>query len=566
MIGVLSSPVTLVRMALPRLVFCVLALVAVAVCAPAGFAADQSVRSFTAGDGEANVGISVSDQAADQEEEGPQALTAGSDGRLFLLDQVNRRILTFDPKIPAMPSRALALPGDIQASDLVVKGSDVYVWDGRVHAMQATGPADAPARGLTETRSVDTVDEATQTAFAQMGSRDPDDGAGTRGVRTNVRNDLARQVVDTHGQGKMVAEVKLTDGGTGARIEVRPDGSTGPAVTLRMRARDRLGTIAFLDADANGKFYVLAESIPVKIEDQALAFVARYAASGALEGIFEVPLSSTTVSRRCITISPTGDVYFLKTLKNTVDVVGLGFRAMADAKFIELPRRFNAGLLAWTDPKTIGVALGPLTRERIVNTALAYEGLTWTVTAPSYGHDDDLCTGFANRSRVPAYMLGKEGQIVKGVPYCWGCEGSVRSFVDRTGKGTLAGNVCTRNDPRTDAAGVDCSSFVSAAWGLSTHFSTAVIPAISSRISNPWELQPGDALDKPGSHVVLFMGFTPNREAMVMEASPNACKGRVCRNVYPLSWLLARGFVPVRYRGLAETTRVGSTKSVAVPN
>ena len=529
---------------------------AIVAYAPGGRAADQSVRSFSAGDGDGSVGISISEEAPDREEEGPQALTAGSDGHLYVLDQVNRRIVTFDPKKPGTPSRALGLPADVQASDIVVKGSDVFVWDGKVHAMQVTGPAEAPTRSLTETRSVEAADEATQTAFAQMGSRDTDDDTGTRGVRTNIRNDLAKQVVDTHGQGKMVASVKLTDNGTGATLDVRPQDSTGPATTLRMRLRDRVGTIAFLDADTDGRFYVLAENIPLKIEDQAFAFVARYGAKGALEGIFEVPLSSTTVSRRCVTISPTGDVYFLKTLKKSVDIVGLGFRAMPEAKFIELPRRMNASLLAWTDPKSIGVALGPLTRAKIIATALQYEKYTWRVTAPSYGNDGELCSGFNGRSRVPAYMLGKEGQPVQGVPYCWGCQGSVRSFVDRVNKGTLAGNVCTRNDPRTDAAGVDCSSFVSAAWGLSTHFSTAVIPAISNRLSNPWDLLPGDALDKPGSHVVLFMGFTPNREAMVMEASPNACKGRVCRNIYPLSWLLSRGFVPVRYRGLADATAV----------
>ena len=40
----------------------------------------------------------------------------------------------------------------------------------------------------------------------------------------------------------------------------------------------------------------------------------------------------------------------------------------------------------------------------------------------------------------------------------------------------------------------------------------------------------------------------------VIEASTGRCNGKVCRNVYPLSAMLARGFVPVRYRGLAPAT------------
>jgi len=53
---------------------------------------------------------------------------------------------------------------------------------------------------------------------------------------------------------------------------------------------------------------------------------------------------------------------------------------------------------------------------------------------------------------------------------------------------------------------------------------------------------------------MLFLRFTPDRKAEVMEASTGGCNGRVCRNVYPLASLLARGYAPVRYRALANET------------
>src|SRR5437660_384176 len=68
--------------------------------------------------------------------------------------------------------------------------------------------------------------------------------------------------------------------------------------------------------------------------------------------------------------------------------------------------------------------------------------------------------------------------------------------------------------------------------------------------------RPGDALNKPGSHVMLFLRFTPDRKAEVMESSTGGCNGRVCRNVYPLAALLARGYQPVRYKALADDTMV----------
>jgi hypothetical protein len=153
-------------------------------------------------------------------------------------------------------------------------------------------------------------------------------------------------------------------------------------------------------------------------------------------------------------------------------------------------------------------------------------------------------------------LHGKLGQLVRGVPYCWGCYGSLDQIRSKIERGVLAGNICTHNAPRPDVTGVDCSAFVSAAWGLSHQYTTDAIPAIAERVSNPWDLRPGDALDKPGSHVMLFLRFTPDRMAEVMESSPGGCNGRVCRNVYPLAALLARGYQPVRFRALENDTSV----------
>jgi hypothetical protein len=55
--------------------------------------------------------------------------------------------------------------------------------------------------------------------------------------------------------------------------------------------------------------------------------------------------------------------------------------------------------------------------------------------------------------------------------------------------------------------------------------------------------------------VMLFLRFTSDRMAEVIESS-GACNGRVCRNVYPLSSVLARGYIPVRFRALANDTSV----------
>ena len=83
--------------------------------------------------------------------------------------------------------------------------------------------------------------------------------------------------------------------------------------------------------------------------------------------------------------------------------------------------------------------------------------------------------------------------------------GSLDLYSNRIEHGVLAGNICTHNDPRSDTTGVDCSAFVSAAWGLSTHFTTVAIPSITQPVTDTSDLRPGDAFNKPGSHVMLFL-------------------------------------------------------------
>ena len=79
----------------------------------------------------------------------------GSD--VFLLDQVNGRVLRFDPRQPAGQTRSFTLPEALEPTGLVVRKGEIFVWDGSVHALRPTGANDAPTRGLAEfqTRGID---------------------------------------------------------------------------------------------------------------------------------------------------------------------------------------------------------------------------------------------------------------------------------------------------------------------------------------------------------------------------------------------------------------------------
>lgn len=514
-------------------------------CAQANLAPDSVVKEFTAGFGPNSVG--VVDAGEDTEIAGPQAIYAGDNGEIFLLDQVNSRIVGFDAKEPAERTRSLALPEGVDPTDLIVAKGNIYVWDGKPIALESG------EGGMTRSLAPENaaVDETTQSMFAQMGSEEaPGEGSGTRSLSEGGRG---RQLIASRGKGPVVVEVTPDAAETAAKIEVRQQGAAKPFAKLQLKVRDKLGAVEFLEIDHSGQMFVLAENIP-PIAQGASTFIARFAPGGALEGVYDLPLTpNVALSRRFVTVSADGDVYFLRTRKGVVDVIGVGFRQVRNGQIIDLhgPPPADYAALAKSEKGAIA-AVRPLSRESIRQTGLAFANYVWRLNLSSYGPDPDArCSGF-NRIRRPGYLIGRAGQDVQGVPYCWGCQGSLSQFANRVAHGALAGNVCTHNTPRTDVVGVDCSSFVSAAWGLSTHFTTSAIPSIASLVQNPWDLKPGDALNKPGSHVMLFMGFTPDRKAEVLEASPGGCNGRVCRNVYPLASLLERGYEPRRFRALAD--------------
>jgi hypothetical protein len=502
----------------------------VASFAGAAAAADTVVRQFSIGTTSTTVGIAAAGE--DVELTGPQALTSDVQGNLFVLDQINGRILKFNPKQPASDPGILKMPADIQANDLVVRKSDILVWDGSIRTLkaaneQSTRGLDGGVVQLEEVLTRDVDDQFAVSAFAQMGSQLPGSAAdlldqNTRAAVIKKTRQPDRQYVASHGKGSVIADIIPNKGDSSVRIEVQTMDNNETIAQLSLRVPNKLGTVEFLEIDNSDRFYVLGENVPDSGR-RASTFVARYASNGKLEGIYELPLENTPLTRRFVTISGDGDVYFLRTKADDVEVVGVGFRSLRNASVIDLrlPRTPAKNLLEGKfDGKFDAIAaVRPSNRQQTIKTAFAFEGLQWKLTPANYGSDPDTaCTGF-NRIRRPWYLQGK---------------------------------VSTRNSPRTDVAGVDCSAFVSAAWGLSVHYTTAAIPAIAKTVENPWDLKPGDALNKPGSHVMLFLRFTPDRKAEVMESSTGGCNGRVCRNVYPLASLLERGYVPVRFRALAE--------------
>jgi hypothetical protein len=171
--------------------------------------------------------------------------------------------------------------------------------------------------------------------------------------------------------------------------------------------------------------------------------------------------------------------------------------------------------------------------------------------------------GFQQQPERPGWWL--PGEVNHGIPYKWGGFDGPNSFDTAVANGLAAGDVSTPDKRRLDqaavsarAAGVDCSGFVSRCLKLPSIMDTAQLPSACTVLPNASDLRPGDLLNIPRRHVLLCAGWaTPDRKWIYYYetgGAPNYWKPGLKQA--PINGLLALGYQPLRYRGMARETRI----------
>ncbi len=187
--------------------------------------------------------------------------------------------------------------------------------------------------------------------------------------------------------------------------------------------------------------------------------------------------------------------------------------------------------------------LPPLTRDQIISTARQFAEHRWTCKERNR-HAPCVPSGYSSD--------WKAQETVTGVPYDWGGMDSPEVFDRKLASGQAAGSH-SRHGITDCTAGIDCSGFVCFCWGQPAvhEFSTQTIRSISGRPRYNWytDMKPGDALNKPGSHVVLFAGYRPDGNPIVFEASGSA--GRVILNDWS-TWSRFKGYYPLQYSRVVQ--------------
>ena len=231
-------------------------------------------------------------------------------------------------------------------------------------------------------------------------------------------------------------------------------------------------------------------------------------------------------------------------------------------------RRFNQNIIfIFTAALITGCAHlrpGPaVTRKEVLATAEAYANHPWRGTPANVYHGLDKAGVWVDTPDVDFWGLGgwyADGRTNIGVPYCWGGASTLAEFDQAVHAGRPAGYHF--KSPRANhpdsvlPAGVDCSGLVSRCWRLRARRSTYDIAEICEQLPSYDDLLPGDAVNKPYAHVILFVGWADqaHEKMQVFEAgearrsgTPQDYEG-VHQDVYDRDWLLKHGFVALRYK------------------
>ncbi len=175
------------------------------------------------------------------------------------------------------------------------------------------------------------------------------------------------------------------------------------------------------------------------------------------------------------------------------------------------------------------------------------------------------------------------GEVNEGIPYKWGGFDDPASFDQAIAMGHAAGDVSSPAKRRADnkavsaaAAGLDCSGFVSRCLKLPAVHDSSQLPSVCDRLSSPDDLQPGDLLNVPHRHVILFAGWArPDRSWIYYYETGGIPDWKPALKESPLQAMLALGFQPLRYRGMAREeipsgkevlTRAVTVRAVRVAN
>lgn len=383
-------------------------------------------------------------------------------------------------------------------------------------------------------------------------------------------------------------------------LTLQDDRRTGArALDVRSVAGGHLAQAYEVGSGSGDNRYVVSEEIVgAKPTLQVRVFVQRYDREGKLSGVAYVSLDGMdAVPRDFVTVTGDGTLRVLVPLSDGVKIREIAFAAPPHGKSLNADQVRSLGRVLReiaVDSNVMGdgtpfrreapileltVPTPPIKREAALANARAYLAVNWVMLRENFAKPgvenscDPTHAKFWMRPR--RFSEDMIGTTLGPMPYRWGGDDTPATYRLRTEWGALAGSICTCRDVTLnyclfpDSAGVDCSGFVSRAWGIDKRGTSGLLD-VADTVNSVSELKPGDAFNWAGRHVRLFTGLAPGAATafVVLESSTRLeCEGVCERTLRPSE---VDGYRMIRYRGMSEngiaaigTTPAATTTDVA---
>lgn len=218
-----------------------------------------------------------------------------------------------------------------------------------------------------------------------------------------------------------------------------------------------------------------------------------------------------------------------------------------------------------SDPDAIPGPAFSVTPNESLQIARTYTKMKWSPTKANILHgsnDKGIIVHTPDKGLTfPAASKGwwVAGAQNQGMPYKWGSFDTPTSFKTKIWMGLAAGDISTKQkralleDAVTDeAAGIDCSGFISRCWRLNRAYSTRELAHICEPLGSYADLQAGDILNIHNQHVLLFSHWiVKGKRLAIYEAGPFPT-WKVSQNNAGADFLKKQGYLPYRYKNMKK--------------
>ncbi|CAG0938004.1 hypothetical protein BROC_00073 [Candidatus Brocadiaceae bacterium] len=448
----------------------------------------------------------------DSDLSGPASLAYLGD-KLLILDALNHRILSAeaDDKIGIYKNDLSGSPKDI-----VIVEDSVFIWD------EGPKKLESKSNKLSSVDSSSNLGKFAASKFSQFGLWD--DNIQESGRPSSFISSKAVSLTLPSANNSSVTISANRDAPNSVKLSIFQR-STGDQCSISIRRNSPYVSAVPLEIDNNNNLYLLVlnlleDSNPIKVRGS----IRRYNLSCDFNSEYVIPFElmdenpKATLPSRFVAISKNGKVAFL-------------IRMPTGTKVIELPISHSSSDIE-TDKIYLYSILGSPTENKtgddIVKRAQEYATEEWQLSKKNYRPDEESACNPPDKTwKRPVRLDGKIGRDIVGLPYNWGGGDTLQAFRRKIRDNSPAGNVCTSrstNTVRNDAAGIDCSGLASRAWDLKGRddkelkvgTSDLAKFGVDRKIS---QLEPGDLINKAGSHVRIFSELTNTGLVRIIESS-----------------------------------------------